>query len=441
MVCLTQWRQHGVGEARLAFLWRSVAALRKQLAELGIPLSILSAAEFTDIPEVLATHAKAVRASAVVFNREYPLNERQRDRQAATQLRKEGIDVVTFDGNLIQPPGSVLTQQATPYTVFTPFKRRWLNLTNPPHIVPMARPTVQATPLPTEPAKLRIEPWKDVDQTLLAELWPAGEREALQRLAKFLNAVGPDYAEQRDFPALPGTSTLSPYLAVGAISPRQCLDAALRVDPHSLYEGPMQAWTNELIWREFYKHIVILFPQISRGENFNARYNGLPWRHAPDELEAWQRGRTGYPIVDAAMQQLNQTGWMHNRLRMITAMFLAKHLLIDWREGEAYFMQKLVDGDFAANNGGWQWSASTGTDAAPYFRIFNPTTQGRKFDKRGLFTRAQLPALAEVSNKYLYTPHEEGKSIDYPLPIVEHRFARERAIATFKNWLELSQSQ
>ena len=202
-----------------------------------------------------------------------------------------------------------------------------------------------------------------------------------------------------------------------------------RHDPQAA-EGA-DAWINELIWRDFYRHVIALFPHVSKGQAFRSEGDRIPWRHAPEEFAAWQTGHTGYPLVDAAMRQLSTTGWMHNRLRMVTAMFLSKHLLLDWRLGERHFMEQLIDGDFAANNGGWQWSASTGTDAAPYFRIFNPTTQGERFDPEARFVRRYVPELEALSAAQIYKrPHALVAA--YPAPIVEHRFARERALATFK---------
>ena len=209
--------------------------------------------------------------------------------------------------------------------------------------------------------------------------------------------------------------------------------AAAIVNGGGLVGGALDGWINELVWREFYRHVIAAFPHVSRGEAFRRETDAIRWRHAPEEFEAWQNGLTGYPFVDAAMRQLRDTGWMHNRLRMVTAMFLSKHLLIDWREGERHFMNNLVDGDFASNNGGWQWSASTGTDAAPYFRIFNPAAQGKKFDPGGVFTRRLVPELADVPDRYLFEPHASGLALDYPQPIVEHRFARERALAAFRD--------
>jgi deoxyribodipyrimidine photo-lyase len=212
---------------------------------------------------------------------------------------------------------------------------------------------------------------------------------------------------------------------------KKCLAAARRANGGRSSGGPLDAWINELIWREFYRNVVAAFPHVCRGESFRRQFDALRWRIAPVEFEAWQQGATGYPFVDAGMRQLRATGWMHNRLRMITASFLAKHLLIDWREGERHFMRHLVDGDFAANNGGWQWGASTGTDASPWFRIFNPTIQGRRFDPDGAYTRALVPELADVGVRDLFNPRR-AEVPGYPAPIVDHDAARERALAAYR---------
>jgi deoxyribodipyrimidine photo-lyase len=267
----------------------------------------------------------------------------------------------------------------------------------------------------------------------VASHWPAGTVEAQRRLRRFANSRSERYADDRDFPALDGTSALSPHLSVGSLSAGQCLHAALRGCDGTLHKaGPgIAAWVDELIWRDFYRHVIAQFPQVSRGAAFRRELDQLPWRHAPDELAAWKAGRTGYPLVDAGMRQLSQTGCMHNRMRMVTAMFLAKHLLLDWRAGERHFMELLVDGDFAANNGGWQWSASTGTDAVPYFRLFNPNTQARRFDPDGTFIRHHVPELAGAPDKALFDPARNPES-GYARPMVDHQEARQRALATFR---------
>ncbi|HET8790953.1 MAG TPA: FAD-binding domain-containing protein, partial [Modicisalibacter sp.] len=266
--------------------------------------------------------------------------------------------------------------------------------------------------------------------------WPAGQDAAADRLERFLRYRGRHYRQQRDFPAIRGTSELSPYLALGMISHRQCLQAAMSDNDGHLADGDigLTTWVNELIWREFYQHIAFGFPKVCRHRPFQQPTEGLAWRDDEAGFAAWCEGRTGYPIVDAAMRQLVQTGWMHNRLRMVTAMFLSKHLLVDWRRGEAFFMQHLIDGEFAANNGGWQWAASTGTDAAPYFRIFNPTTQSQRFDPQGDFIAEFIPELAEIAPKARHAPSGELlETLDYPSPIVDHKAARARALDAFKS--------
>ena len=236
------------------------------------------------------------------------------------------------------------------------------------------------------------------------------------------------YKERRDIPSINGTSTLSPYLAAGMISVRQCI-ACIR---HHVEDWRSNQWVTELIWREFYRYLIDLHPRLSQGKNFIQTSKPIPWENDDDQFQAWCEGNTGFPIVDAAMKQLVQTGWMHNRLRMVTAAFLTKILLIDWRRGEAFFMQHLLDGDYASNNGGWQWAASTGADAAPYFRIFNPTRQSERFDKEGLFLKKLLPALTPINHKSIHTPSTDARSAHgYPEPIIDYKWARQRALDSY----------
>lgn len=418
-----QWRSHAHGERKLAFVRRSVASLSAKLATLGIPLHVLVTPWFRDAPEALVGLMHTLGASHLYFNAEYPVNELRRDRKVWRTVRNAGFGCTRLDGSVVLPPGSVLTGKGEPYTVFTPFKRKWLGLLTADCIRPLAVPAQQGS----EIALPRL-PWNPVEARLDAVDWPGGEEEAQRRLVHFCTNHLVTYAHDRDFPGLSATSRLSAYLSVGAISPRQCLRGIAGLQ--SLEDS---SWANELIWRDFYAHVIAAFPHVSKGQSFQPRYDALEWEPDAAGLAAWQAGQTGYPLVDAAMRQLNTSGWMHNRLRMVTAMFLTKHLLIDWRAGERYFMQQLVDGDFAANNGGWQWSASTGTDAAPYFRIFNPAEQGKKFDPGGVFTRAMIPELKDVPDRYLFEPWRSGLQLDYPAPIVEHAFARSRAIQRFRS--------
>ena len=260
--------------------------------------------------------------------------------------------------------------------------------------------------------------------------------EALERLESFADDGLSGYDRQRDFLARHGTSQLSPYLAAGVLSPRQCLNMALSHNQGEFETGGTGAvtWINELLWREFYKHILVAFPKVSKHHAFRPHTEALPWRHAPDDLAAWQQGRTGFPLIDAAMRQLLATGWLHNRLRMVVAMFLTKNLLIDWREGERFFMRHLIDGDLAANNGGWQWSASTGTDAVPWFRLFNPITQSQRFDPDGGSSANGYPSwrsLTIVANMILLRPAAclPWRAIRSQCDLAA---SRERALSAFK---------
>jgi len=426
-----QWRRHRMAGARVDFILRSLRYLSEDLARLNIPLVIEQANFFDDVAPVILSLAKRFKVSAAFWNEEYPLDEQRRDEAVADLLLASGVVVNRFHDRVIAPPGTVLKSDGRPYRVFTPFKRTWLQLADAgvPDILPVpaaqAAVPIPSSAIPETPAGFST----GVDPGL----WPAGEREAMKRLRLFGRLKLKSYPEQRDIPAVAGTSILSPYLAVGAVSPQQCLRLALQ---HRQEAGEGAAcWINELAWRDFYQHLVVAFPQICKGRPFKTETARIAWRDAPHDFERWCQGNTGVPIVDAGMRQLLATGWMHNRVRMITAMFLSKNLLIDWRRGEAYFMEHLIDGDFAANNGGWQWSASTGTDAVPYFRVFNPFSQAARFDPEGIYIRRFVPALKTVDTADLHDPLrlEKVRPSGYPEVIVDLKKSRLAAIAAFKS--------
>lgn len=423
-----QWAQHHVATRRLAFLKGCLLDLENQLETLNIPLVIGHAASFAQAPAALLEIASSWHAASIDCNAEYPLNEQRRDRQVANACATAGLRFNRHHGGVIVPPGSVSTAAGAPYTVFSPFKRRWLSQLTPDDWSP--------EPPPKRQANIGDAPGPQLNnQRLLALLpdhnddnWPAGSKEAERRLEIFLSRKAAGYQQQRDIPSQAGTSGLSPYLSIGAISARTCLAAARELNDQRLNVKPgarpgLDTWISELVWREFYRHVTAAFPHISTGAAFRRETDQLEWRKDPAAFERWCQGMTGYPLVDAGMRQLNETGWMHNRLRMVTAMFLSKHLLLDWRLGERYFMENLIDGDFAANNGGWQWSASTGTDSVPYFRIFNPTSQAKKFDARSEFIRRWVPEIDGLTAESATT---------YPAPMVDHALARQRALAFFK---------
>ncbi len=427
-----QWSSHGVGANRRAFLLRTLAELSRSLAALNIPLLIRTRGRFADQPAAIVRFAKSCGADAVMCNEEYPLDERRRDDATSDRCRDAGIEFQRFSGGVVVAPGQVLTGDGKPYTVFTPFKRRWLSIVDEGLLQVFETPGRQAKiDVLSDPIPKRLG---GVSAERLQNLWPGGEVEAQRRLDAFVSRGLRRYREDRDRPDREGTSRLSAYLAVGAISARQCLAAAREHNRGQLDGGEIGAatWISELIWREFYAHVTAAFAEISRGRAFRPANDRVRWRDDSEGFTAWREGRTGYPLVDAAMRQLTATGWMHNRLRMLAAMFLTKHLLIDWRLGERHFMDLLVDGDFAANNGGWQWSASTGTDAAPYFRIFNPVAQAKKFDPDGAFVRRWVPELAAIPTPSIFEPWRSGGVRNYPHPIVDHVAARRRALEAFR---------
>ncbi len=430
-----QWSAHDWSNAKVEFLVRSLEVLSRELAQLNIVFLVERVADFAGIPERLLQLVKRHRCDALYFNREYEANEQQRDERVLASFHRAGIAAHVFADQMVVEPGELRTRAGRFYAVYGAFRRRFLERIQRPELLEvLPRPQRQET-LIGRPGAIpqRITGFRLTGK--FTSRWPAGEQAARSRLRGFLEKGARDYRDRRDLPARDGTSRLSPYLALGVLSPRQVLAMASDHGKRAGGSPGLSTWIDQLIWREFYRHVLAGFPHVSRSRPFRPEGDAIPWRYEESEFRAWCDGRTGLPIVDAGMRQLNETGWMHNRLRMITAMFLAKHLLIDWRMGERYFMRRLVDGDLANNNGGWQWCASTGTDAAPYFRIFNPWTQGRRFDPDGDFIRRHVAELRHVPARDLHDPERLRKlsrtTLDYPFPLVEHRAARERAIRIF----------
>jgi deoxyribodipyrimidine photo-lyase len=433
-----QWLAHDDAPCKVDFWLRNLRELRVALGQLNIPLLIRTAPRWEDAPAVLRELCQQLPIDAVHLNEEYGIHETRRDAAVTTALQAEGIEVQQYLDQLLFKPGSVLTKTGTYFQVFSQFRKVCYARLH--HSLPgLVRAPMAQAPLniASDAIPANIEGF-EAPSDRLRDLWPAGEAEARRRLDTFADVQIDYYQSERDYPAKPGTSQLSAYLAAGVISPRQCLHAALQSNQGEFESGKVGAvtWINELLWREFYKHILVGYPRVSRHRAFRPETEALAWRDAPQELAAWQQARTGLPIIDAAMRQLLETGWMHNRLRMVVAMFLTNNLLIDWREGERFFMRHLIDGDLAANNGGWQWSSSTGTDSAPYFRIFNPLSQSEKFDAEGIFIKHWLPELAGLNKKEVHNPASLGALFgvaDYPLPIVNLSMSRERALAAFKS--------
>ncbi len=343
------------------------------------------------------------------------------------QLIAQNLPLNLIQGQLVHHPLGIRKPDDSPYTVFTPYSKVWksllpnnLGISEIPEHIPTI-PEISSDPIP------------DYDPE---KCFPVGEAQAQKRLRSFLTDTIYHYGIGRDYLSWDGTSSLSPYIHFGMLGLRTAVNyvrQAILTAPDEASRKSAQTWMNELIWREFYIHILYHFPHVREG-NFRRQYNRIQWRNDRVEFDAWKTGQTGYPIVDAAMRQMMAIGWMHNRARMIVASFLVKDLLIDWRWGERWFMQNLLDGDLAANNGGWQWTAGTGTDAAPYFRIFNPILQSKKFDPNGDYIRKWVPELAEIESNAIHAPWENNKSVPgYPTPIVDHKYARKRALSAYQH--------
>jgi deoxyribodipyrimidine photo-lyase len=421
------------GSKRLAFLFAGLRALDADLGQLGGRLVVRQG----DPVQVLSEVVDESGAAAIFAEEDISPFARRRDARVA-----EALPLSLTGGLSVHPLDAVRKGDGEPYTVYTPFSKAWKALPRPGQADLLPAPASLTVPsglgslaIPDEPALPEEVPFKP------------GEAEAGRRLQGFIEGGSQavhGYGQRRNRPDIDGTSGLSPYIRFGMVSLRQAAVAAgqaIEQAPDSTSRKGAETWLNELIWREFYLAILYHFPHV-RGRSFRPQYDSIPWDNDQAAFEAWCQGLTGYPIVDAAMRQLADSGWMHNRTRMITASFLVKDLLIDWRWGERYFMQHLVDGDPAPNNGGWQWTAGTGTDAAPYFRIFNPILQSKKFDPDGRYIRRWLPELADVPDKHIHEPwlmpaeaqRQANCRIgnEYPRPIVDHRQARERTLRAYK---------
>lgn len=419
-------------DRRISYIHQTLLELDQKLRKKGSALVVLQGDPKNEIPGF----AKRIKADAIFVNRDYEPFAKKRDKAVKTACKNLGIAFNDYKDQVIFESDELLTQSGNPYKVFTPYKNKWLmelngslyhnHKTNLNRLIPEKQLGGELLDWSLE--KLGFES---------ASLWlKAGQNAAENQLKRFLPDLL-DYDKNRDYPSISnGTSRLSVHLRFGTLSIRSLVRVAIA--------GPSsgaKTWLSELIWRDFYQMILDQFPHVVKG-CFKKEYDYIQWPGTQRHFSLWCKGMTGYPIIDAAMRCFNKTGWMHNRLRMIVASFLTKDLLVDWRKGESWFARNLLDFDLAANNGGWQWCASTGCDAQPYFRIFNPITQSKKFDPTGSFIRQYVPELKNFSNKQIHWPHVSNKEIqkkagcilgeNYPKPIVIHSEQRDMALDLFR---------
>lgn len=415
-----QWRLHNAGDAKLSATYRALTALNQQLAELGVELTVLTADLWSDCAQQLKDYCQQHQVRDIHLHSEPGWNELKRD-QAVTKALSGISNVHRYHDLYFMDPAHHLTQQGQVYKVFTAYKKSLLRQFSIDHLAtfPPRKASAKINPPGLD---IHYQPsWENPLQI------PVTEQAALTQLDEFCDRVS-RYQDDRDFPATDSTSKLSAALALGCLSSRQVAHRLHRADVH--LHG--DTFFSEIIWRDFYKYLLFHEPQLCLGHAYNTKWDQFPWQQNTEWLDRWRAGQTGVPIVDAAMRQLSETGWMHNRLRMVTGMYLVKILQQDWRQGEAWFAEQLADFDFAANNGGWQWVASTGVDAVPYFRIFNPYQQSKRFDPQGNFIRNFVSELKQVKPAALHDQNKRLPVSAYPAPITDYTAARRDTLEKFK---------
>ncbi len=423
--------EFAIGAAARCWLHHSLAALNDGLSGKLVCMTGDASAVLADL---IVTHG----VTAVYWNRCYEPWRIARDKTIKADLTQQGITVESFNGSLLWEPWQTGKADGTPYRVFTPFYRRGCLTATPPR-EPLKAPeslSLVTSDAHVGPEHLNLMPARPWGSAMMSH-WQSGEAGAHGQLRDFLRGGLDNYTEGRNIPASDNVSRLSPYLHHGEISPNQVWYGA---EASGGDDANLEHFHRELGWREFSYHLLYHFPDLPE-RNLQRKFDAFPWRRDNDMLVRWQRGQTGYPIVDAGMRELWQTGYMHNRVRMIVASFLVKNLLLHWREGERWFRDTLVDADLASNSASWQWVAGSGADAAPYFRVFNPILQGKKFDPDGVYTTRYVPELSRLPSRWLHNPWEAPSGIceaagvtlgtDYPLPVVDQKESRLSALAAF----------
>jgi deoxyribodipyrimidine photo-lyase len=457
LICLflvspQDWEAHLTAAVRVDFILRTLEVLQGDLAELDIPLYIETVEKRKAVPGRTVELCREWDAKSVWCNMEYEVDELRREAKLCRDLAEEGIAFQVEHDTCVVEPGALKAGTGGQISVYSPWFRKWIAHLNahPKNLQEYPRPGRNPPTTRTQYSRLfdiAIPPAPVNKQLILEEktrfrsMWPAGEHEALLRLQKFITQKIKTYHDTRNLPSGNSTAVISVHLTSGTLSARTAVRLAQASAPtKSLVDDrknghPM--WIAEVGWRDFYKHVLVYWPYVCMNKPFKPEYTNIRWEDNEEHFQAWCEGKTGYPLVDAAMRQLNSTGWMHNRCRMVVACFLAKDLLIDWRRGERYFMERLIDGDFASNNGGWGFCASSGVDPQPYFRVFNPVLQGERFDSEGDYVRRWVGELRGVQGKAVHDPYGRGEGgrvekEGYPRMIVEHKGARERALGRYK---------
>ncbi|KAJ9605643.1 DNA photolyase phr1 [Cladophialophora chaetospira] len=456
LVSPQDFEAHLTAPVRVDFILRNLQVLQEDLARLDIPLYVETVEKRRRLPARLIELCTSWDARHVFCNAEYEVDELRREADLTRSCLEKGISFNVVHDTCVVQPGCLKSGTGNEFSVYSPWHRKWCAYLNdhkeqfdafpPPDTNPSNTRQAYADlfdcRIPDAPKAKQLTP---EEKTRFHAMWPAGEHEAQARLRKFILEKVLKYHESRNVPGANGTSNLSAHLAAGTIAARTVVREARDAAPSKkLTDDRKQGhsmWIGEVAWRDFYKHVLCNWPYVCMNKPFKPEYSDIKWEYDMEQFEKWTQGKTGFPIVDAAMRQLQHMGYMHNRCRMIVASFLAKDLMIDWRMGEKWFMEHLIDGDFASNNGGWGFSSSTGVDPQPYFRIFNPLLQSEKFDPEGDYIRRWIPELAGIKDKGIHDPYARGQAKvaernGYPRPVVDHKESRERALTRYKTGIK-----
>ncbi|QIE02014.1 deoxyribodipyrimidine photo-lyase [Buchnera aphidicola (Uroleucon sonchi)] len=429
-----QWNNHNMSDQKRSFIYCHLESLKRELFQLNIILHYYESTDFLNSVKYLIYFCQYHKINNLFYNYEYAINERKRDCLAKKKLSQKGFIVKGFHDQLLVSNNIIKNKNNNTYKIFSYFKKKIIKTLYQNKQINLLIPSQRIV---KKNIFFHSLPSKNLIINFNKNIFPIGETKAIDRLKNFCAYQVNQYALKKQLSFIDNTSMLSPYLSSGIISSRHCLSMLQQMQNKESFGNILHsAWFNQILWREFYYHLLIGYPKISKSQALIQWEKKIDWIDNIKYFNAWKEGNTGFPIVDAGMRQLNELGWMHNRLRMITASFLVKNLLIDWRQGEKYFMSHLIDGDVALNSGGWQWSASIGCDFVPYTRFFNPLRQSKLFDISGDFIKKFIPELKQVPSQYIHEPHKWSKitrsKLDYPDPIVDYNISRKKFLLMFQ---------